>query len=362
VLREFIVSEAMAALGIATTRTLAAVTTGETILRQEGPVPGAVLTRVSKSHVRVGTFEFFGNRADVEATKALADYVIARLYPEVADAANPYRALLDAVIARTGRLIASWQLVGFIHGVMNTDNVSIAGETIDYGPCAFMDAYDPKTVFSSIDQNGRYAYVNQPRIGQWNLVRFAQALLPLLGADEDSAVKSAQEAIDAYPARFEAAYFAGLRLKFGFSQIREDDLTLIGDFLRHMADGRADFTLTFRRLCASAGDAAADETLRSAFDNAAAVDAWLPKWRERLAVEKITPAERAASMRAVNPLFIPRNHRVEQVITAALGGDFAPFAELRAVLSRPYEEQPDKAAYADPPQPDETVFQTFCGT
>ncbi|HEY0106735.1 MAG TPA: YdiU family protein, partial [Rhizomicrobium sp.] len=363
VLREFLVSEAMAALGVATTRTLAAVTTGETILRQEGPLPGAVLTRISKSHVRVGTFEYFANRGDTEAVRTLADYVIARLYPDAAGAEQPYPALLDAVIARTARLIAQWQLVGFIHGVMNTDNASIAGETIDYGPCAFMDVYDPATVFSSIDQGGRYAYGNQPRIGHWNLVRFAQALLPLLGAGEDAAIKTAQDAINAYPARFEAAYHEGLRRKVGFVQAYDDDLPLIGEFFRHMADGRADFTLAFRRLGDSAGDEAAVRGLRDLFDNAAALDVWLDKWRARLALEKIAPAERAAAMRRVNPAFIPRNHRVEQAIVAAQErGDYGPFDTLMAVLSRPYDDQPGHAAYADPPRPDEVVLQTFCGT
>ncbi|MEI9996988.1 MAG: YdiU family protein [Rhizomicrobium sp.] len=363
VLREFIVSEAMAALGVPTTRTLAAVTTGETILRQEGMLPGAVLTRVSRSHVRVGTFEYFGNRGDVEAVRALADYVIARLYPEAAQAAQPYRALLDAVIARTASLIARWQCIGFIHGVMNTDNTSIAGETIDYGPCAFMDVYDPATVFSSIDQGGRYAYGNQPRIGHWNLVRFAQALLPLLGDSEESALASAQEAINAYPSQFEAAYFAGLRAKFGFVAARDDDLTLAAEFFRHMADGHADFTLTFRRLGDCAAGEGADDALRALFDNAAAVSVWLPKWRAQLARDGVAPAGRAAAMRKVNPLFIPRNHRVEAAIVAAQArGDYAPFAELMTVLASPYDAQPDVAAYADPPKPDEVVLQTFCGT
>jgi len=361
VLREYIVSEAMAALGIPTTRTLAAVTTGGTILRQEGMLPGALLTRVSLSHVRVGTFEYFGNHGDVEAVRILADYVIGRLYLGVAAEAQPYRALLDAVIARTAELIARWQLIGFIHGVMNTDNTSIAGETIDYGPCAFMDVYDPQTVFSSIDQGGRYAYVNQPRIGHWNLVRFAQALLPLLDENEEAAIKSAQAAIDAYPAMFEAAYFAGLRRKVGFTEARDEDLPLIGELFRHMADGRADFTLTFRRLCDSA--AGADDALRALFDNAAALEVWLGKWRDRLALEPISPAERAARMCNVNPAFIPRNHRIEAAIVAAqTRGDFAPFEELMKVLSRPYDDQPDFAAYGDPPRPDERVLQTFCGT
>ncbi|HJW41935.1 MAG TPA: YdiU family protein [Rhizomicrobium sp.] len=363
VLREFIVSEAMAALGIATTRTLAAVTAGENILRQEGLLPGAVLTRISRSHVRVGTFEYFGNRGDVEAVRILADYVIARLYPEIAKAVQPYAALLEAVVARTAKLIASWQLVGFIHGVMNTDNTSIAGETIDYGPCAFMDTYDPAKVFSSIDQGGRYAYGNQPRIAQWNLVRFAQALLPLLGSDEPGAITVAQAAIDAYPALFEAAYSEGLRRKFGFAQALENDLPLIGEFFRHMADGNADFTLTFRRLADSAGNEAAVEGLRALFDNAAALDVWLGKWQARLVQESVSPAERAVAMRRVNPAFVPRNHRIEAAIAAAQeNADFTPFETLLTVLSRPFDDQPEHEALAAPPKPNEVVLQTFCGT
>ncbi|MBL6852900.1 MAG: YdiU family protein [Alphaproteobacteria bacterium] len=360
VLREFIVSEAMHALGVPTTRTLAAVTTGEEIWRQEGMLPGAVLTRVSRSHVRVGTFEYFGNHDDVDGVKVLADYVMARLYPDV----DGYAGLLEAVIGRTAKLIAQWQLIGFIHGVMNTDNTSIAGETIDYGPCAFMDAYDPQTVFSSIDHGGRYAYINQPRIAHWNLVRFAQALLPLLADGEEAQIKVAQAIINRYPAMFEAAYFAGLRAKFGFAEAREGDLELIAPFLKHMADGRADFTLAFRRLSDSAEDAASDTALGALFDNDAAVQAWLPKWRERLAVEEtVSAAERADSMRAVNPALIPRNHRIEQAIQAAQRtGDLAPFETLMKVLSAPYVDQPEFAAYANPPKPDERVLQTFCGT
>jgi uncharacterized protein YdiU (UPF0061 family) len=363
VLREFIVSEAMAALGIATTRTLAAVATGETVFRQEGSLPGAVLTRVSRSHVRVGTFEYFGNRGDVEAVRALADYVIARLYPEIAKMEQPYAALLESVIARTAKLVASWQLIGFIHGVMNTDNTSIAGETIDYGPCAFMDTYDPAKVFSSIDRGGRYAYGNQPRIAQWNLARFAQALLPLLASDEQGALKAAQAAIDTYPALFESAYLEGLRRKFGLAHAREQDLPLIGEFFRHMADGNADFTLTFRRLADSAADEAAVESLRALFDNAAALDVWLDKWRARLVQEDIPPAERAAAMRRASPAFIPRNHRIEAAIAAAqTNADFAPFETLMTVLSRPFDDQPQYEAFAAPPTPDEVVLQTFCGT
>ena len=362
ILREYILSEAMHALGIPTTRTLAAVTTGEQVLREQGMLPGAVLTRVSKSHVRVGTFEFFGNRGDGDGVRLLADYVIARLYPHAANATNPYLALLDAVIARTAELISRWQLVGFIHGVMNTDNISIAGETIDYGPCAFMDAYDPATVFSSIDHGGRYAYEQQPRIAHWNLSRFAQTLLPLLGDSEDIAVAAARNAIDAWPALFEAAVALGLRGKFGLTESQEEDPELMGTFFQLMSKARADFTLAFRHLCDCAEGS--DDGLRALFDNAAAVDAWLGKWRQLLArKDKFSPAQRAAAMRAVNPAFIPRNHRVEAAIAAAHGsGDFAPFEELLKVLSAPYADQPEFARYADPPKPEEVVRQTFCGT
>lgn len=361
VLREFIVSEAMRALGIPTTRSLAAVTTGERILRQEGIIPGAVLTRVSKSHVRVGTFEYFANRGDTDGVRILADYVIGRLYPEIAGAANPYLALLQSVIARTAALVAGWQLIGFIHGVMNTDNTSIAGETIDYGPCAFMDVYHPQTVFSSIDVHGRYAYASQPHIAQWNLLRLAQALLPLLDAEQDAAIKQAQDAIDAYPGQFETAYLTALRAKLGLTQMRDEDESLIGAFLQHMTDARADFTLSFRRLCGSAeGD---DEGLRALFDNSAALDMWLVQWRERLSLEPVPAQQRAAAMCAVNPLFIPRNHRIEAIIVAAQEkNDFGPFLELMRVLSRPYDDQPEFAHYANPPKPEEIVQQTFCGT
>ena len=362
-LREYIISEAMAALGIPTTRSLAVVTTGEQVLR-EGLLPGAVLTRVAQSHVRVGTFEFFANRGDAEAVRTLADYVIARHYPAAAATDQPYRTLLDAVIARTARLIAGWQLIGFIHGVMNTDNMSIAGETIDYGPCAFMDSYDPATVYSSIDHAGRYAYGNQPRIAHWNLARLAQALLPLLGDDEDAAVASAQTAIDAFPAHFEAAYLAGLRRKLGLHEAREEDAALAQELLDRMAENHADFTLTFRRLSdAAGGDPEGDTAVRSLFDDPAAFDTWASRWRQRLAQESRRPAERQAAMRAANPAFIPRNHRVQAVIVAAEQlADFAPLEELLTVLSAPYDDQPAFAPYANPPRPEEVVQQTFCGT
>jgi uncharacterized protein YdiU (UPF0061 family) len=361
VLREFIVSEAMHALGIPTTRTLAAVTTGENVWRESGSLPGAILARVSRSHVRVGTFEFFAARGDTEGVRVLADYVIGRLYPDAAQAPNSALALLDAVITRTAELIARWQCVGFIHGVMNTDNTSIAGETIDYGPCAFMDAYNPSTVFSSIDHHGRYAYDQQPRIAWWNLTRFAETLLPFLG-DGETAIAAAQKALDAYPTQFEAAYEAGLRAKFGFTVPRTDDLELIREFLGLMGEARADFTLTFRHLCNSAEGK--DTQLLTQFKDHSAMETWLARWRLRLAQEEtVSPEARAGAMRAVNAAYIPRNHRVEAVIAAAQErGDFAPFEELLAVLSVPHDGHPAFARYADPPEPDEIVRQTFCGT
>jgi uncharacterized protein YdiU (UPF0061 family) len=360
VLREYIVSEAMAALGIPTTRALAAVTTGEHIWR-EVPEQGAVLTRVARSHVRIGTFEFFANKADPEAVRELADYVIARHYPEAAAAEHPYLAFFKAVVGRVAALVARWLMVGFIHGVMNTDNMSIAGETIDYGPCAFMDFYDPATVYSSIDRNGRYAYANQPRIAHWNLSRLAGALLPLFDANQDKAVASAQAALDGFPAAFEDAYRAGLGGKLGLHEPRAGDAALAQELLDCMAQGKADFTSTFRRL----SDAAADgdtSAVRTLFDDAAGFDIWVVKWQARMALETITSAERSAAMRATSPAFTPRNHRIQAVITAAQAGDFSPFDEMMTVLARPYEDQPEFARYAEPPKPDEVVRQTFCGT
>ena len=362
VLREYIVSEAMAALGIPTTRALAAVTTGEKIMR-ETPLPGAVLTRIAQSHVRVGTFQFFAARGDEEALRVLADHVIARHYPAATEVERPYRALLDAVIDRQADLVARWLLIGFIHGVMNTDNMSIAGETIDYGPCAFMDTYHPETVYSSIDRMGRYAYANQPHMAQWNLTCLAQALLPLLDGDEEVAVKQAREAVGAFPDRFEAAWLAGMRRKLGFRETREGDRALAQDLLNIMAENRADFTLTFRRLCNLAGTGPeAGDPIQNRFDDPAAFDSWAGRWRQRLAEEQWDDAARGAAMRAVNPAFIPRNHLVEEAIKAAHDGNLTPFDDLMSVLSRPYADQPAFARYANPPRPDQVVHQTFCGT
>ena len=362
VLREYIISEAMAALGIPTTRALAAVATGEPVWR-EMPLPGAVLTRVASSHIRVGTFQFFAAQGDLDAIRRLADHVIARHYPEAGNAANQYRTLLDLVISRQAALIAKWQLVGFIHGVMNTDNMSIAGETIDYGPCAFMDVYHPRAVYSSIDNLGRYAYGNQPRVAQWNLTHLAETLLPLLAEDKDDAVKEAQEAIDAFPNVFETTYAAGLSRKLGLFQSRPGDLSLAQDLLERMARNRVDYTLFFRRLCDAATDPNGDAALRTLFADPSSFDDWAVRWRHRLAEEGGEANHRRSAMHAANPAFIPRNHLVEEAISAAVNdGNFAPFETLLTVLSMPYDNQPVFACYADPPRPDQVVHQTFCGT
>jgi uncharacterized protein YdiU (UPF0061 family) len=359
VLREYIVSEAMAALGVPTTRTLAAITTGETVWRETMMLPGGVLTRVAASHIRVGTFQYFASRNDEAAVRLLADHAIARHYPAAAAEDNPYRAFLDAVVAAQAELMARWLLIGFIHGVMNTDNCSVAGETIDYGPCAFMDAYDPATVFSSIDHFGRYAYGNQPRIALWNLTRLAETLLPLLDGDE----AAAKETLAGFAPRFQAAYFRGLRQKIGLSVERKGDDGLAQDFLKLMSEAGADFTLTFRRLCDAAAEPAGDAALRPLFADAAAYDAWAEQWRARLMQGEDRPEAVSATMRKVNPAFIPRNHVVEGVLAAAVEReDFAPFEALLAVLSRPFEDDPALLGYATPPRPEERVLQTFCGT
>jgi uncharacterized protein YdiU (UPF0061 family) len=354
VLREYLISEAMAALGVPTTRALAAVTTGEMVPR-ETLVPGAVFTRVAASHIRVGTFQYVASQGDLEGIRLLADYAIARHYPEAAAAANPYRAFLDGVVGAQADLVAQWLLIGFIHGVMNTDNTTISGETIDFGPCAFIDAYDTRAVFSSIDYQGRYAYGNQPNIAFWNLSRLAEALLSLLGADENAAIAEAQESLSAFAPRFQTAYHAGLRRKIGLAGDGEANTTLAHDLLRLMAENGADFTLTFRNL--SEGEAGV------MFADGPAIDGWVNRWCRRLAEEARAPEEIRAAMQAVNPAYLPRNHIVEQVIQAAVSaGDFGPFEEFLDVLSRPYRDQPGRERYALPPGPGERVTQTFCGT
>jgi uncharacterized protein YdiU (UPF0061 family) len=354
VLREYIVSEAMHALGVPTTRALAAVTTGEPVYR-ETVLPGAVLTRVAASHIRVGTFQYFAANGDNDAVRLLADHVIARHYPPAAGAENPYLALLEGVIARQASLIAHWLLIGFIHGVMNTDNCSIAGETIDYGPCAFMDAYDPATVFSSIDHGARYAYGNQPRIAQWNLTRLAEALLPLLNEDRETAVAAAMEALRGFEPQFQAAYQAGLRRKIGLRTHQDGDTALVEKLLAIMVKTGADFTLTFRRM--------ADAVIVGSFADGEDFEAWTDRWRERLLAEHADPVETSRAMRAVNPAFIPRNHQIEAAIAAATEReDFTLFETLVRVLARPFDDQPDVAHLALPPLPEERVLQTFCGT
>jgi len=363
VLREYIVSEAMAALGIPTTRALAMLTTGERVFR-ERVEPGALLVRVAASHVRVGTFEYFHRRGDHDSVRRLADYVIARHDPDCEQAANPYRALLDRVVARQAGLVSQWMLVGFIHGVMNTDNMSIAGETIDYGPCAFMDAYAADTVFSSIDYGGRYAYNQQPRIAFWNLAQLAQCLVPLLDDDEDKATASAQEALEAFATHFEAAFHAGMCAKIGLAGERDGDIELAFDLLHRMSGQQADFTNTFRTLCEAAADPGAERMVREQFTDPAVFDEWARTWRERLASDSRDGAERRADMRAVNPAYIPRNHRVQQVIDAAMARepDLQPLEDLLTVVGRPFDDHHGLAEYARPPAQDEVVGRTFCGT
>ena len=361
VLREYLLSEAMAVLGIPTTRALAAALTGEAV-RRETLLPGAVLTRVASSHIRIGTFQFFAARGDVEALRLLADHVIARHYPACAGEGR-YLALLEAVIAAQAALVAQWMAIGFIHGVMNTDNMSVAGETIDYGPCAFMDAYHPTTVFSSIDEHGRYAFGNQPPIARWNLARFAEALLPLLEDDRDRAVSIAQEALGQFDPQFQAGLVAGFRRKLGLATEEAEDVVLIGSLLETMQHGEADFTLVFRRLSEAAGPPEGAGDCRSLFGNPAEFDAWEFRWRQRLAREPVSAEARRDAMLRVNPLFIPRNHLVEAVIQAAVeGDDLAPFEVLLGVLARPFDAQPGHEDYARPPAAHERVLATFCGT
>ena len=369
VLREYLIGEAMHALGIPTTRALAAVTTGETV-RRERNLPGAVLARVAASHIRVGTFQFVTARGDDATLRKLADYVINRHYPELKDQADPYLGLLRAVCERQAELIARWMNVGFIHGVMNTDNMTLSGETIDYGPCAFMDQYNPATVFSSIDEQGRYAYANQSPIANWNLARLAEALLPLLAGeqndDQDRAVEKAMEILQPFQQRYEHYWLRGMRLKLGLARDEADDLALARDFLAGMEGQGVDFTKAFRCLAdaAEAVDASREGWLRKLYANDTALNAWLPRWRARQNVESVVPAQRAQAMRAVNPVYISRNHRIEEALAAAVDvGDYAPFEKLLTVLQQPFEEKTEFSAYADPaPASESAGYQTFCGT
>ena len=345
VLREYLVSEAMAALGVPTTRALAAVATGEWVWRDGEARQGAILARVAASHIRVGTFEYFAARRDAEAVALLADYARLRHFPEASGALG----LLQAVVAAQARLVAAWLSLGFIHGVMNTDNMSISGETIDYGPCAFIDAYHPDKVFSSIDRHGRYAYAQQPNVALWNLTQLASALLPSIGTGE-AAIEAATAALDGFWPAFSANWQRRFAAKIGISAPRPGDARLIEALLARMARQGADFTRVFHGL--ATGQA------RHEFAEPAAFEAWAVDWRARLADE---PAPKAV-MRAANPVRIPRNHRIEAAIQAAVAGDLAPFERLEAALAAPFEQRPDWADLSDAPLPAEAVTRTFCGT
>lgn len=359
VLREYIVSEAMHALGVPATRALAAVATGEEVYREEVE-QGAILVRVAASHVRIGTFQFFAARGDDEGVKLLADYVIERHYPELSANENPYVGLLEAVAMRQADLIARWLGIGFIHGVMNTDNMSISGETIDFGPCAFLDEFDPLKVFSSIDRAGRYAYRNQPGIGQWNIARLAECLVPLLHREEATAVEVANGVLEKFAARFQSSWLTVFRNKIGLESASGGDGELIQGLLAAMHEGRADFTLTFRRL-ADAADGNDEAFLRCFSDPSKAAE-WLSMWRSRLGSEALGEGELGTVLRRNNPAIIPRNHRIEQAIASARSGDLNVFERLLEALKRPFEELPDFADYMTPPEPEERVLRTFCGT
>jgi serine/tyrosine/threonine adenylyltransferase len=356
-LREYIISEAMCALGIPTTRSLAVVATGRSVQR-ETQLPGAVLARIASSHLRVGTFQYVAVGGDADLLRRLADYAIARHYPDAADADNRYLALFDAVGSAQAALIAQWMLVGFVHGVMNTDNMTIAGETIDYGPCAFMEAYDPEAVFSSIDSWGRYAYGNQPSIAGWNLARFAETLLPLIDDDQDRAIALAQESLTGIGAQIQAALASGMRAKFGLADDIDEDIDkdmatpLMNDALALLAESHVDFTSFFRNL----GQAARGETepVRGMFMNLAGFDEWLTRWRA------LSPD--AKGMDRVNPVYIPRNHLVEEALAAATGGDLAPLEKLLEAIGAPYDERSALERYAEPAPEDFGKYRTFCGT
>ncbi|SER55995.1 Uncharacterized conserved protein YdiU, UPF0061 family [Gracilibacillus ureilyticus] len=354
-LREYIISESMHALGIPTSRSLAVVTTGEQVMR-ETVLPGAILTRVASSHIRFGTFQYaatFGEEGDVQK---LADYTIKRHYPDLEKMDNPYLALLHEVVKRQGNLIAKWQLVGFIHGVMNTDNMTVSGETIDYGPCAFMDEYDPATVFSSIDRQGRYAYGNQPNIGGWNLARFAESLIPLIDEDNDRAVELAQEAISKFPEHFHNHWLKGMCAKLGIYNPEESDEELIKELLELMSQFEADFTNTFRALTF-------EDRKSLVMFGTEPFQLWENKWQERLKRQKESMSQSVDLMKDNNPAIIPRNHRVEEAINAAvMDDDYSKLFQLLNVLFKPYAHSSDQLEYASLPPKSERPQQTFCGT
>ncbi len=354
-LREYVVSRAMHALGIPTTRSLAVVATGRRVRRESGLLPGAVLARVAGSHLRVGSFQYARATGDAALLRRLADHAIARHHPDAAHAERPYVALFEAVVAAQASLVARWMLVGFVHGVMNTDNMTISGETIDYGPCAFMEAYDPATVYSSIDHGGRYAYGNQPVVAEWNLARLAEALLPLFDAEEERAVALAVESLGGFRGRYEAAWSAGMRAKLGLPDGSDQAAvsTLVEDLLALLRTDRVDHTSFFRALAGAAGGGDA-EPVRRLFLGPAAIDAWLARWRA------LAPDPEA--MRRVNPAYIPRNHLVEAALAAATDGDMSPLDGLLDAVTTPFDERPGLERYAAPAPEGSGAYRTFCGT
>ena len=365
VLREYIMSEAMHALGIPTTRALAAVTTGETVMRTE-PSPGGVFTRVAASHIRVGTFQYFAARQETDHLKKLADYAIARHYPDLINTDNPYLAFLSAVSDAQASLVAQWMCVGFIHGVMNTDNMTISGETIDYGPCAFMDYFAPNTVFSSIDRQGRYAYQNQPSIAQWNLARLAEAILPLFGEDTERAITQATDILEAFPERYTHYWLTTMRKKIGLHTEEQEDLALVNDLLVSMNGQQVDYSLLFQHLV---DILEGEETNAVAlFDDASEFKLWITRWKTRLEQEAQNNASdfsnNIALMKQVNPIYIPRNHKVEEAIEAAVQhADYSAFELLQNTLKQPFQPQTGKEDYNQPASKAfSATFKTFCGT
>ena len=361
VIREYVVSEAMNALGIPSTRSLAAVTTGEKVFR-EVILPGGILTRIAKSHIRVGTFEYFAAQKNTENLKTLADYTIKRHFPSLKDVANPYLSLLEIVSERQIELISKWMGVGFIHGVMNTDNTSIVGETIDYGPCAFMDEYNPSTVFSSIDAHGRYAFGNQPLIAQWNMACFANSLLGLIDKDTEKATEKAQKVINNFPNKMSEAMMSVMCKKIGLDSTKTNSQEALTKLLRIMLDNKSDYTLTFRYL-SEIIKGKRDSLFKQQFLEHNQISNWLKEWKELIKDQDLAKKEIFLSMESSNPVFIPRNHLVERAIEAAVeNNDFSEMKTLLTILSKPYEEQSKYGEYMKPPKPLEVVHQTFCGT
>ena len=361
VIREYVVSEAMNALGIPSTRSLAAVTTGEKVFR-EVILPGGILTRIAKSHIRVGTFEYFATQKNTENLKTLADYTIKRHFLSLKDVANPYLSLLEIVSERQIELISKWMGVGFIHGVMNTDNTSIVGETIDYGPCAFMDEYNPSTVFSSIDAQGRYAFGNQPLIAQWNMACFANSLLGLIDKDTEKATSKAQKVINNFPNKMSEAVMSVMCKKIGLDSTKTNSQEASTKLLRIMLDNKSDYTLTFRYL-SEIIKGKRDSSFKQQFLEHNQISNWLKEWKELIKDQDLAKKEIVLSMESSNPVFIPRNHLVERAIEAAVeNNDFSEMKTLLTILSKPYEEQSKYGEYMKPPKPQEVVLQTFCGT